>query len=111
LVEDPKLFDVEFELARGDSLVLYTDGVTEARTRDGTRFGVERLVRLAAQCEAARLPAPETLRRLALAVADHQAGPPTDDATLMLAHWSPEAARRVLPQPALEVAESEGEQP
>ena len=37
-VEDPKLLDVEFELDGGESLVLYTDGVTEARTT-GDAYG------------------------------------------------------------------------
>ncbi len=37
-VPDPRLVDVPFELGDGDALVLYTDGVTEART-DGDAYG------------------------------------------------------------------------
>jgi serine phosphatase RsbU (regulator of sigma subunit) len=49
-VEDPKLVDVDFELATHESLVLFTDGVTEARTT-GDAYGVgglEQLLRAAA---------------------------------------------------------------
>ncbi|HEX8101082.1 MAG TPA: SpoIIE family protein phosphatase [Solirubrobacteraceae bacterium] len=44
-VPDPVLADVELTLGPGDLLLLFTDGVTEARTPDGM-FGVERLCRL-----------------------------------------------------------------
>ena len=43
------------------------------------------------------LPAPETLRRLAHTVLEHQGGRPSDDATLLLFEWSPEAAERTQP--------------
>jgi PAS domain S-box-containing protein len=49
-VEDPKLLDVEFEIAPQESLVLFTDGVTEART-SGDAYGLgglENLLRAAA---------------------------------------------------------------
>jgi PAS domain S-box-containing protein len=48
-VPDPKLLDVEFELDSGQSLVLFTDGVTEARTT-GDAYGLgglEELLRAA----------------------------------------------------------------
>jgi PAS domain S-box-containing protein len=44
-VEDPKLLDVDFELAPHESLVLFTDGVTEARTT-GDAYGLGGLERL-----------------------------------------------------------------
>jgi phosphoserine phosphatase RsbU/P len=81
----------------GDRLLIYTDGVTEAYDRDGARFGTERLTDLAESCMADRLPPPETLRRLAYTVIEHQGGTPSDDATLMLLEWSAEAAARTQP--------------
>jgi stage II sporulation SpoE-like protein len=93
----------------GDRLLLYTDGVTEARAHDGSLFGTERLVCLAEEGERAGLPAPETLRRLALAVTRHQDGPPRDDATLMLMHWSRTAAMRTVTGPPFPAPPSEGD--
>jgi len=43
VVRDPNLAEVQLDLDPGDALVLYTDGVTEARGVDGL-FGDERLV-------------------------------------------------------------------
>ncbi len=42
-------FDSTFELGIGDRLVLYTDGLTEARTREGEFFGDDRLLEAVAQ--------------------------------------------------------------
>ena len=76
-------------LEPGDQLLLYTDGITEARNADGEMFGTGRLIEHAERHATEGLPAPEALRRLAHAVAAHHDGPATDDATLLLAHWSP----------------------
>jgi sigma-B regulation protein RsbU (phosphoserine phosphatase) len=81
----------------GDRLLLYTDGITEARNPAGELFGIDRLIDHTERHLAAGLPAAETLRRLAHAVATHHDGPATDDATLLLAEWSPAAARRGVP--------------
>jgi sigma-B regulation protein RsbU (phosphoserine phosphatase) len=96
-IEDSGIVVGEEILEPGDRLLLYTDGVVEAYDRGGERFGVERLVDLAERCAAAGLPGPETLRRLAHTVEAHQDGPPTDDATLLLLEWSPQAAERTQP--------------
>ena len=58
-VPDPKLLDVTFELGDLESLVLYTDGVTEARTT-GDQYGLSglaELLRAAAQEDAAAIAA------------------------------------------------------
>ena len=58
-VEDAKLLDVDFELAPRESLVLFTDGVTEARTT-GDAYGLgglEQLLRAAAGEDATAIAA------------------------------------------------------
>jgi phosphoserine phosphatase RsbU/P len=71
------------ELVPGDSLLLYTDGLTEARNAAGAEYGAERVGRFAAS--RAEL-APEHLVRECLAdLAEFQTGTrPTDDLTLMV---------------------------
>jgi len=101
-LDDPLVEIGEELLEPGDRLLLHTDGVTEARTPQGERFGVGRLVDLAERNAAAGLAAPETLRRLVHAVRDHQDGPPADDATLMLVEWSAAAALNAVPRAAQE---------
>ncbi len=88
----------EEHLQPGDILVLYTDGVTEARYASGSQLGVEGLTEFLRRESAAQQPPPETLRRLrrALAAAD---GPMLrDDATVLVAYWHRGAERSLLPQ-------------
>ena len=96
-LDDPATKLGERTLQPGDRVLLYTDGITEARDARGQEFGLHRLVELTEHHAAAGLPAPETLRRLSHAVLEHQHGPPNDDATLLLVEWSPAAARRTVP--------------
>jgi sigma-B regulation protein RsbU (phosphoserine phosphatase) len=72
------------QLASGDFLLLYTDGLTDANNSNFSFFGRERL--LAASREARRLPAQEMRTRLRLAVEGFiGATPPYDDVTFVLA--------------------------
>jgi hypothetical protein len=77
----------EAHLQPGDMLLLYTDGVIEARSPDGEFFGQERLVELVSRHLVSGLPAPEVMRRVVHALLDHQAGDLDDDATILLVEW------------------------
>ncbi len=78
---------VEEALEAGDRLLLYTDGIIEARSPDGEQFGTDRLIDFALKAVAGRLPAPETARRLVHAILDYQDNRLQDDATILLADW------------------------
>jgi serine phosphatase RsbU (regulator of sigma subunit) len=80
--------ETEESLEPGDQLVFFTDGVTEARSPDGTFFGSERLADLLSRASAGGNPPPETLRRLVHSILDHQAGDLQDDATAVLVEWT-----------------------
>lgn len=72
-----------YDAKPGDLLVCYTDGITEARDRDGRQFGVERIEAI---LERNRLDSPEALLAEILAeVHAHQGGEiVSDDQTLVL---------------------------
>jgi hypothetical protein len=85
------------QLEPDDCLLLYTDGVVEARSPDGEFFGEQRLTDLIVGSMADNLPAPETMRRTVRALLAHQQGRLTDDATLMLVQWPSADAGTMLP--------------
>ena len=74
----------QLELAAGDTVALYTDGLTEARDPSGGLFGQERLENALARCH--QRPLDETLESVWSDVAAFRAATsPGDDATLLLA--------------------------
>ena len=75
------------QLEPGDKLVLYTDGVVEAR-KLGQFFSDERLADFVIRASASGHAGPEVLRRLIQAVLAHQDGELQDDATLLLVEWA-----------------------
>ncbi|MFC4069955.1 PP2C family protein-serine/threonine phosphatase [Actinoplanes subglobosus] len=85
---------VEEALEPGDHVLLYTDGITEARSVDGDRFGIDRLVDFTVKAIADQLPLPETARRLVHAILDYQDDCLQDDATVLLTRWSSPAPPR-----------------
>jgi serine phosphatase RsbU (regulator of sigma subunit) len=83
---EPELADSTATLAPGDTLVLYTDGLTEARSRDGL-LGEERVrARLA---ELAGEPAAGVITGLEELVAAHSDRRRRDDIALLVARVTP----------------------
>jgi serine phosphatase RsbU (regulator of sigma subunit) len=74
-------------LEPGDCVLLYTDGVTEARTPDGEMFGLDRLIDLTQNNASALAHPEEIVRRLVGSVLAHQASELRDDATVVLVRW------------------------
>ena len=73
----------ELALAPGDTLVLYTDGITEAMSTDGEEFGESRLIdTLQNYCH---LPVEPLLQSVVAAVQQFTGGEQQDDITLVIA--------------------------
>lgn len=72
----------DIDLRRGDCLVLFTDGVTEARNAEGREFGEDRLQELLTSCHMLR--AAELRNRIMEAVSEFSEGEVYDDATLII---------------------------
>jgi serine phosphatase RsbU (regulator of sigma subunit) len=78
----------EARLEPGDRRLLYTDGITEARSpATGEFFGDQRLADFISAASAAAEPAPETVRRLIRSVIAHQEGRLQDDASIVMLEW------------------------
>jgi PAS domain S-box-containing protein len=86
----PDLSDILTELGPGDAVVMYTDGVTEARSPDGV-FGDHLLDGVLAQCVG--LSANEICKRIETAVLDFQAGRPRDDIAIVVLRVAPVGER------------------
>ncbi len=86
----------ETRLEPGDRLVLYTDGITEARSPEGEFFGEQRLADFISAAAAAGHPAPETVRRLMRHVLSHQADQLQDDASIVVLEWLAGTEQRLL---------------
>jgi serine phosphatase RsbU (regulator of sigma subunit) len=85
---EPALSDVVIELAPGDCVVLYTDGVTEVRAGRKELFGHRDLADLLARC--AGLPADSIAQRVQDAVLDAANGRPRDDIAILVVGASPQ---------------------
>ncbi len=80
----------EIVVHSGDRLLLYTDGLSEARNGSGSLYGVDRLEKLLV--EHGRAPIAELCRLLVAGADDFRRGPATDD-TLIVAIGFPGAGR------------------
>ena len=81
LFPEPSLHDVELSVEAGDTLVFYTDGVTEAR-KDLSFLGQDGLIGLLTTCRG--LSANEIAERVARTVVAYQHGVLRDDVALLV---------------------------
>jgi len=85
---------VETNLEPGDGVLVYTDGVIDARSPDGEEFGVSRLADLLGRESASSWDPAEMLRRLIHSVLDHHGTRLRDDASVLYLRWEAPAAPR-----------------
>ncbi|MEV7072433.1 PP2C family protein-serine/threonine phosphatase [Streptomyces sp. NPDC093990] len=85
------------QMEPGDRLLLYTDGIVDARDTTGQRFGRDRFVDFVVRHHSGRQTLHETLRRLMHAVLDHHSGKLEDDATVLLTEWRAGHQDRLVP--------------
>ncbi|MFI5664756.1 PP2C family protein-serine/threonine phosphatase [Streptomyces sp. NPDC051684] len=79
----------EMKLEPGDRVLMYTDGVTEARTQHGDELGLDRFADCVIRATATGELPPETLRRLIHSIVDAQDNRLRDDATIVMFEWRP----------------------
>ena len=84
------------QLQAGDRVLLYTDGVIEARDEEGHEFGARRFADFIIRHESDGFSAPETLRRLMRAILRHQRGRLQDDATVLMLDWHSDRQSRMV---------------
>jgi serine phosphatase RsbU (regulator of sigma subunit) len=99
-LDGPSPVVAEESLEPGDLLLLYTDGLTEARHPNGQMFTIAGLGEFVEREAAGGQTAPETLRRLRHAIVDRQPGQLADDATAVLVEWRRGGEVDLLPQTA-----------
>jgi len=87
VLPEPSLVDVDFTLGPGDAVVLYTDGVTEAR-RDDELFGEAGLLQVLA-ADAGAATAAELADAVGLAVDAFQDGVANDDTAILVVRVNP----------------------
>ncbi|WDZ82497.1 PP2C family protein-serine/threonine phosphatase [Micromonospora cathayae] len=83
VVPDPRIGEVTVTLAPGETCLLYSDGVTEARggRRGDELFGVDRLVHAISGCH--RMPAPALAERIEQVTSDWLAHGDHDDIAVL----------------------------
>jgi serine phosphatase RsbU (regulator of sigma subunit) len=91
VVPDPELTDTEVELLPGDTVVMYTDGVIEARSDEAGMFGPGRLAELLESCAGRD---PDTVaQKIEDVVVDLQEGDPKDDIAILALRVRPGAVQ------------------
>jgi len=78
---------IEVDLEPGDGVLLYTDGVIEARSTNGDPFGEDRLRDLLAREHLSGGPPQEIVRRLVRCALEHTGAGLRDDASMLYLRW------------------------
>ena len=86
------------QLEQGDVVLIYTDGLTEARQPGGAFLSEEGLTDFLRREATAELPTPEMLRRFRRTLLERVGGGLRDDASAVLIHWRGGAEERLLPE-------------
>ena len=81
LIPDIDVNDRAVDLMPGEVMVLYTDGVTEARGPDGKLFGGWKLRNLLSQCGG--MNADEIAEKISTTILEYQNGDPRDDIAIL----------------------------
>ena len=87
----------DMQLHPGDRVLVYSDGIVEARSVTGEFFGEERLADFVLRAGADGDAAPEALRRLMRNVLEHQGGRLQDDASIVVLEWRTGTPQHLLP--------------
>jgi hypothetical protein len=103
---EPQLYDVSVELAAGDVLLLYTDGVTEVRRGRREVFGLAQLTALLSSCAA--LPPDAVADRVEAAVLSASEGHLRDDMAILALGATPGGDAPMLPTRALVLEDIDG---
>jgi Stage II sporulation protein E (SpoIIE) len=74
-------------LQAGDSMLLFTDGVTEARSKHEEPYGDQRLIESVERVLQKDLSSAEIVRSLTRSLLNHRAASLQDDATMLLVQW------------------------
>lgn len=85
---DQKFTSIKITFSPGDALLLYTDGVTESLAPDGAEYGVDRLSRAIAECQA-RTSRDLVQRCINDVLAFRASAQKADDQTLMVLRFDP----------------------
>jgi sigma-B regulation protein RsbU (phosphoserine phosphatase) len=83
VMPDQKFTSTPVKVAKGDKLIIYTDGITEAKDDADEEFGVARLIK--AVKKASDTSAGDVAHSIIAAVTEHTGGQePDDDMTLLI---------------------------
>ncbi len=86
-MENTEYINEKIQLEKGNHLFLYTDGVPEAKAPDGSRFGMDKLVKVLERCN--NMSPEDLVTTVKHEVDDFQSkNDPFDDVTIMTVVWN-----------------------